>query len=75
MSRFCKVCGEEINPLRVKVLPNAVTCVEHSNAGMKRGITTLNGEGDHTYNDIQIVEEEEFYLISNVESEENTSDV
>lgn len=58
--RFCKVCGEEINPLRVKVLPTAVTCVEHSNAGRKKGRILSLGEGDHNYNEIEILEEEDY---------------
>jgi len=58
--RFCKVCGEEINPLRVKALPTAVTCVEHSNAGRKRGRILSLGEGDHNYNEIEILEEDAY---------------
>jgi len=58
--RFCKVCGEEINPLRVKVLPNAVTCVEHSTSGRKKGRILSLGEGDHNYNEIEILDEETY---------------
>lgn len=28
----CKVCGQEIPAGRIKALPNATTCVQHSNA-------------------------------------------
>ena len=58
--RFCKVCGQEINPLRLKALPSAVTCVEHSNAGRKRGRILSLGEGDHNYNEIEILEEDAY---------------
>lgn len=56
--RFCTVCGEEINPLRVKALPTANTCVEHSTATAKRGRILTLGEGDHTYNEIEILDED-----------------
>lgn len=31
MIKYCKVCGTQIPEGRVKALPTAVTCVEHSN--------------------------------------------
>lgn len=65
--RFCKVCGEEINPLRVKALPSAVTCVEHSNAAPKRGRILTLGEGDHTYNEIEILEEDVYKYVTAIE--------
>ena len=66
--RFCKVCGEEIHPLRLKVLPSAVTCVEHSSAGRKRGRILSLGEGDHNYNELEILEEDEFIRVRQLES-------
>lgn len=65
--RFCKVCGEEINPLRVKALPSAVTCVEHSNAAPKRGRILTLGSGDHTYNEIEILEEDQYRHVTAIE--------
>ena len=56
--RLCTVCQEEINPLRVKALPNTKTCVNHSTVGAKRGRILTLGEGDHTYNEIEILEED-----------------
>jgi len=58
--RFCTVCGEEINPLRVKALPDTKTCVNHSTVGAKRGRILTLGEGDHTYNEIEIMDEETY---------------
>ena len=66
--RFCKVCGEEIHPLRLKALPSAVTCVEHSSAGRKRGRILSLGEGDHNYNELEILEEDEFIRVRQLES-------
>ena len=56
--RLCTVCQEEINPLRVKALPNTKTCVNHSTVGAKRGRILTLGEGDHTYNEIEILDED-----------------
>lgn len=56
--RFCTVCGDEINPLRVKALPDTKTCVNHSTVGAKRGRILTLGEGDHTYNEIEILDED-----------------
>jgi len=65
--RFCKVCGEEIHPLRLKVLPTTVTCVEHSTTGQKRARTLSLGQGDHNYNEIEILEEETYRQVVAVE--------
>jgi hypothetical protein len=56
--RLCTVCQEEINPLRVKALPDTKTCVNHSTVGAKRGRILTLGEGDHTYNEIEILDED-----------------
>jgi len=57
--RYCKACGTQIPELRLKALPTAVVCVSCAEGRVpkKMAITTVNGEGDHTWNDIQIVEE------------------
>ena len=58
--RKCNVCGEEIHPKRLEILPNAVACVSCSTTGKKAGVSVVLGEGDHTYNEIVIMEPEEF---------------
>ena len=60
MSKICKSCGEEIHPGRLKALPTATTCVECSTTGKKAGVTVMLGEGDHTYNEIVIMEEDQY---------------
>lgn len=57
----CVKCGNKINPLRVKALPNTRICIGCAEGSVKRkvGITTVNGTGDHTYNDIVIVSEDQ----------------
>jgi hypothetical protein len=67
VKRFCKVCGEQIHPMRLKVLPTAVTCVEHSNTGQKRARTLSLGQGDHNYNEIEILDEETYRQVVAIE--------
>ena len=59
-SRKCIKCKEEINPLRLKALPSAKTCVDCSTTGAKRGVPIMFGEKDHTGTDMVIMEPEEF---------------
>jgi len=58
--RKCITCNEEIHPKRVEILPKVTTCVSCSTTGKKAGVTIIVGEGDHTYNDIVIMEPDEF---------------
>jgi hypothetical protein len=59
-SRNCVYCKQEINPLRIKALPTAKTCVDCSTTGAKRGVPMMFGEKDHTWTDMVIMEPEEF---------------
>ncbi len=59
-SRLCIKCREEINPLRLKALPSAKTCVDCSTTGAKRGVPMMFGEKDHTWTDMVIMEADEF---------------
>jgi hypothetical protein len=54
----------EINPLRLKAIPNTKVCVNCSTTGTYRAEITTHGEGDHTWNDLQILtpEQHETYL-------------
>ena len=58
--RKCITCNEEIHPKRLEILPKATTCVSCSTTGKKAGVSVVLGEGDHTYNEIVIMEPEEF---------------
>lgn len=68
MSKLCKSCGEEIHPGRLKALPTTTTCVECSTTGRKAGVTVTLGEGDHTYNEIIIMEHDDFVKYKEVEA-------
>lgn len=58
-NRICIKCKETINPLRIKALPSAKTCVECSTTGIKRGVSMMYGEKDHTWTDMVIMEPED----------------
>jgi len=59
-NKKCIKCRETINPLRIKALPTAITCVDCSTTGAKRGVPMMFGVKDHTYTDIVIMEPEEY---------------
>jgi RNA polymerase-binding transcription factor DksA len=54
------VCGEEIHPKRLEILPNTQTCPQHSSVEKKVAIVTQMGEGDHTWTEVFVVDREEF---------------
>jgi RNA polymerase-binding transcription factor DksA len=58
-NRKCVKCMEDINPLRIKALPNTKTCVNCSTVGAKKGVSMMFGEKDYTWNDMVIIEPEE----------------
>jgi hypothetical protein len=64
----CVHCLQPIAEGRLKALPNTKTCVECSTAGMKRGVTVTLGEGDHTCNELVIMEEQEYFKFKQAEA-------
>jgi hypothetical protein len=68
----CIACNREINPLRLKALPGTKTCVDCSNVGAKRGVVITGGEGEDTFNDLVILEEDQYkkYLQQTGQTEE-----
>jgi RNA polymerase-binding transcription factor DksA len=58
--KLCVKCKMEIPEGRIKALPGTTTCVNCSSSKMKRSITVTKGEGEDTYNDIIIVEADEY---------------
>lgn len=72
-SRMCIKCKEEINPLRVKALPNTKTCVDCSTVGAKKGMSMVYGEKDHTWNDMVILEANEADRMERIKQPKNIS--
>jgi hypothetical protein len=73
----CIYCKQEINPLRIKALPNTKTCVDCSTTGAKKGVTSIFGEKDHTWNDIVFLEDIQYekyindYKSTDLEEDDN----
>lgn len=57
--RTCKVCGSQIDPRRLKLLPETKTCPQHSTDEKKIGTSITFGYGDEIYTDLNIMSAEE----------------
>jgi hypothetical protein len=60
MVKYCVGCGEQIHPKRIEILPHTKTCVKCSETGRKKGISVQIGEGDHSYTDVVIMEDNDY---------------
>jgi len=67
MSRYCKVCGIEIDPRRIAILPDTQTCTQHSTAEKKVAMVVQMGEGDHTWTETYVVDREVYDKIQEAE--------
>ena len=54
----CTACREPMPELRLTKFGYKV-CVNCSTVGAYKAVSTVNGEGDHTWNDIQIMTPEQ----------------
>ncbi len=59
----CTSCGADMPELRLTKFGYKV-CVNCSTIGAYKAVSTVNGEGDHTWNDIQIMTPEQAKLVS-----------
>lgn len=64
----CPSCLEDVLPVLRKELGYHV-CVNCSTVKPKVGVTTVEGSGDHTYNDIIIMDQDKFIAIKKKEAE------
>ena len=60
----CIKCGEDMPELRLTKFGYEV-CVNCSTTGAYKAVSTVNGVGDHTWNDIQIVTAEQSKQLNN----------
>jgi hypothetical protein len=72
-NRKCVYCKQEINPLRVKALPNTKTCVDCSTVGAKKGVSMVFGEKDHTWNDMIILDAQDADKLERMKQTKPTS--
>jgi hypothetical protein len=73
--RKCIKCKEIINPLRLKALPTAKTCVECSTTGAKRGMPVMFGDKDNTWVDVVLMEPDEFERLEKANREPISFDI
>ena len=59
----CTACGAPMPELRLTKFGYKV-CVNCSTTSAYKAVSTVNGTGDHTWNDIQIVTAEQAELLS-----------
>ena len=64
----CPSCSEDVLPLLRKELGFHV-CIKCSTVKPKVGVTTVEGTGDHTYNDIIIMDQDTYISIKKKEAE------
>lgn len=55
----CIKCKQDMPKLRLEKY-GYKSCVNCSTTGAYRAVTTINGEGDHTWNDIQLMTPEQY---------------
>ena len=72
--RKCIKCKEIINPLRLKALPTAKTCVDCSTTGAKRGMPVMFGDKDNTWVDVVLMEPDEFERLENANNKKVSFD-
>jgi hypothetical protein len=60
--------------MRLKALPLTKVCINCSNTGTYKALITVNGEGDHTWNDIQVVTSEQHDILNSIKNLENIED-
>jgi hypothetical protein len=68
MSRKCIVCGIEIDPRRIAILPNTQTCTQHSTVEKKAAVTVQMGEGDHTWIETYAVDRADYDKMRELET-------
>jgi hypothetical protein len=70
----CKICGGNIHPTRLKILPNTTTCIECSSVKAKHGVPIMYGQKDDTWVDVVFMEEDEYRVYKNLRDKKiNTS--
>jgi RNA polymerase-binding transcription factor DksA len=59
----CIKCGSTIPPKRLEIVPGTKTCVNCTTTSPKRGMTVMKGTGDHTWVELDIMSQEQFEQI------------
>jgi len=63
----CIRCGEQINPKRLKILPETKICVNCSTTNKLVGVPIAIGKGEEIYTDLNIMTQESFKELSKLQ--------
>lgn len=75
MDQHCIKCNTVIPVLRVQALPGVKTCITCSTEAPKRGRIITLGEGDHTYNELEILDQDTYRTVTELETNRGRANV
>jgi hypothetical protein len=70
----CVKCNNEIPPKRLEIIPGVKTCVNCSTETAKRGVPVMRGSGDHTWVDLDIMTQEQYEQIEELNKKSSKLD-
>tara|TARA_R110000824_G_scaffold36287_3_gene112971 strand:+ start:621 stop:875 length:255 start_codon:yes stop_codon:yes gene_type:complete len=70
----CIKCGDKIPPKRLEILPGTKNCVNCSTTSPKRGVTVMRGSGDHTWVELDIMEQDQFEQLEKLKGKSSKLD-
>jgi len=70
----CIKCKSPIPPKRLEILPGTKTCVNCSTTTPKRGVPVMKGRGDHTWVELDIMEQDQFEQLENLKGKSSKLD-
>ena len=70
----CVKCGNKIPTKRLDILPETKTCVNCSTESAKRGMPVMKGRGDHTWVDLEIMTQEQYEQIEELNNKSTKLD-
>ena len=73
-NKKCINCDNFIPELRLKALPNTKTCVNCSDVKIKQPVTVTLGEEGHTYNEIIILDDEDYKKYNKIKNKKTGLD-
>lgn len=71
MTKYCILCGVEIPPKRIKILPQTKHCVNCSDTAAYKAVSVTCGEGEDTWNEIRILDDKDYENYLKVEKQIN----
>jgi len=70
----CIKCKNQIPPKRLEILPGTKTRVNCSTTTPKRGVPVMKGKGDHTWVELDIMEQDQFEQLEKLKGKSSKLD-